>query len=226
MYVAVNAAVSVDGKLSTRRREQLRISGSDDFDRVDRIRAAADGIMVGVGTVLADDPHLTVDDEDRRVERLRSGRAGTPARVIADSSGRTPVDARIVDDAARTIVLVSAAAPEERCQELRASGAEVVVTGSDRVDLAAAIDQLGELGLDRLMVEGGGEIIFSLFEAGLVDELTVYVGSVVVGGSSAPTLVDGDGFVDEFPHLELTDVDRIDDGVLLSYEVGDTGTRD
>jgi 2,5-diamino-6-(5-phosphoribosylamino)pyrimidin-4(3H)-one reductase (EC 1.1.1.-) len=226
MYVAVNAAVSVDGKLSTRRREQLRISGSADFDRVDRIRAAADGIMLGVGTVLADDPHLTVEDEHRRVERLRNGRAGTPARVIADSSGRTPVDARIVDDAARTIILVSEAAPEERCQELRTVGAEIVVAGSERVDLAAAVTQLEPLGLDRLMVEGGGELIFSLFEAGLVDELTVYVGSVVVGGTSAPTLVDGDGFVDEFPQLELSDVEQIDDGVLLSYEVGDTAPQE
>ncbi|ERH04245.1 MAG: 2,5-diamino-6-hydroxy-4-(5-phosphoribosylamino)pyrimidine 1''-reductase, archaeal [Halorubrum sp. J07HR59] len=226
MHIAVNTAVSADGKLSTRRREQLRISGSEDFDRVDRLRAAADGIMVGVGTVLADDPHLTLSDEDRRVERLRNGRSGNPARVIADSSGRTPADARILDDEARTVVVTAETAPDDRHQTLEAAGADIIVAGSDRVDLAGAVDQLDTQGLDRLMVEGGGEIIFSLFEAGLVDELTVYVGSLVVGGDSAPTLADGEGFTEKFPHLELTDVDRVDDGVLLSYTVGETVTRE
>ncbi len=226
MHIAVNTAVSADGKLSTHRREQLRISGSEDFDRVDRLRAAADGILVGVGTVLADDPHLTLSDEDRRVERLRNGRSGNPARVIADSSGRTPADARILDDEARTVVLTAETVPDDRHHTLEAAGADVLVAGSDRVDLASAIDQLDTQGLDRLMVEGGGEIIFSLFEAGLVDELTVYVGSLVVGGDSAPTLADGTGFTEEFPHLELTDVDRVDDGVLLSYTVGETVGRE
>ncbi|QZP38565.1 2,5-diamino-6-(ribosylamino)-4(3H)-pyrimidinone 5'-phosphate reductase [Halobaculum magnesiiphilum] len=231
MYVHVNAAVSVDGKLSSRRREQVEISGADDFDRVDRVRAAADAVLVGVGTVLADDPHLTLDEEDRRVQRLRNGRPGNPARVVADSRARTPTDARILDDEATTYLLVSDAADPDRLDALRDAGAEVVATGGDdgggddgengddgRVDLRAAFDELEREGIERVMVEGGGEVIFSLFEAGLVDELTVYVGSLVIGGRGAPTLADGEGFVDDFPELDLTDVERLDDGVLLSYE--------
>jgi 2,5-diamino-6-(ribosylamino)-4(3H)-pyrimidinone 5'-phosphate reductase len=222
MEVVVNAAQSVDGKLSTRRREQVRISGPDDFDRVDRVRAAADAVMVGVGTVLADDPHLTLAEADRRTQRLRSGRPGNPARVVADSRGRTPLDARVLDDAATTYLLVSEAAPEERRAALRETGAELVVAGRERVDLAGALSTLADRGVGRLMVEGGGEVVFSLFEAGLVDELSVYVGSVVVGGRDAPTLVDGEGFVDpeSFPRLDLVGVDRLDDGVVLQYEVG------
>lgn len=221
MHVHVNAAVSADGKLSSRRREQIAISGPADFDRVDRIRAAADAVLVGVGTVLADDPHLTLDEEDRRVRRLQNGRSGNPARVVADSRARTPTDARILDDEAETYVLVSEAAPEADVADLRAAGAEVVTAGTERVDLSAAFDDLESSGVDRLMVEGGGEIIFSLFDANLADELTLFVGSLVVGGRDAPTLADGEGFVapDEFPELELTDVARIDDGVLLSYDV-------
>ena len=225
MYVHVNAAQSVDGKLSTRRREQVAISGADDFDRVDRIRAAADAVLVGVGTVLADDPRLTVKEEDRRVQRLRSGRPANPARVVADSRARTPPDAAVLSDEATTYVLVGDAAPADAVESLRETGAEVIIAGDQRVDLSAAFDRLAEAGVDRLLVEGGGELIFSLFEAALVDRLSVFVGSVVVGGREAPTLADGEGFVapESFPTLSLVEVERLDDGVLLAYEPSSAG---
>jgi 2,5-diamino-6-(ribosylamino)-4(3H)-pyrimidinone 5'-phosphate reductase len=219
MEVVVNAATSVDGKLSTRERRQVAISGPEDFDRVDRLRAAAAGVLVGVGTVLADDPSLTLDEEDRRVQRLRAGRPANPARVVADSRGRTPLDARILSDEATTYLLVSEATPADRREAFRDRGAVVLVAGEERVDLPAAFEKLEGEGVERLMVEGGGELIFSLFDAGLVDELSVYVGSIVVGGRDAPTLADGEGFVDDFPTLELVEIERLDDGVVLHYEV-------
>ncbi|WP_251342887.1 2,5-diamino-6-(ribosylamino)-4(3H)-pyrimidinone 5'-phosphate reductase [Haloplanus halophilus] len=217
MEVVVNAATSVDGKLSTRERRQVRISGEADFDRVDRLRASANAVLVGVGTVLADDPQLGVKSEDRRIERLRNGRPADPARVVADSRARTPPDATLLDDDADVYLLVSAAAPEERLAPLREAGATVVEAGEDRVDLAAALDELEREGVDRLLAEGGGELVFSLFEAGLVDELSVFVGSLVIGGREAPTLADGEGFVEAFPDLDLVGVNRVDDGVVLRY---------
>ena len=219
MHVVVNAAMSVDGKLASHRREQLAISGPEDFDRVDRIRAAADGVIVGVGTVVADDPHLTLDVTDRRVQRQRHGRPGNPARVVADSTARTPLDARILDDEATTYLLVSEQASEERRTKLADAGAEVIVVGDDRVDLAAGIDRLADEGIERLMIEGGGELIFSAFDAGLVDELSVFVGSQLIGGRDAPTLADGDGFTEEFPALTLDNIEQLDDGVVLKYTV-------
>ncbi|WP_435070257.1 2,5-diamino-6-(ribosylamino)-4(3H)-pyrimidinone 5'-phosphate reductase [Haloplanus sp. C73] len=219
MEVVVNAATSVDGKLSTRERRQVRISGDADFDRVDRLRAAADAVLVGVGTVLADDPHLGVKAEQRRVERLRNGRPANPARVVADSRARTPPDATCLNDDAETYLLVSAAASDDRLARLREAGATVIEAGNSRVDLPAAFDELAAAGVDRLLAEGGGELIYSLFEAGLVDELSVFVGSLVIGGRDAPTLADGEGFVEEFPALELVSVERVDDGVVLEYRV-------
>jgi len=223
MRVVVNVAASADGKLSTREREQVTISGHDDFDRVDELRAESDAVMVGVGTVLADDPSLTVDDPVRTAVREADDRALQPARVVADSAARTPTDARVLDDSARTYVLVSESAPPERIEALEAEGATAVVAGEDRVDLDAALSELASEGIYHLMVEGGGELIFSLFESGLVDELSVFVGPMVIGGRDAPTLADGEGFVGEFPALSLAGVEPIDDGVLLRWLVEDVG---
>jgi 2,5-diamino-6-(ribosylamino)-4(3H)-pyrimidinone 5'-phosphate reductase len=220
MRVVVNAATSVDGKLSTREREQVTISGPDDFERVDELRAESDAVMVGVGTVLSDDPSLTVEDPVRTAVREADDRQRQPARVVADSTARTPTDARVLDDAARTYVLVAESAPEERIEAIEAEGATVVVAGEGQVDLGVALTALAEEGIYHVMVEGGGELIFSLFEAGLVDELTVFVGPMVIGGRDAPTLADGEGFLEAFPELTLVGVERVDDGVLLRWLAG------
>jgi len=225
MHVLVNAAMSADGKLSTRRREQVDISGSADFDRVDRLRADSDAVMVGVGTVLADDPSLTVDDPVRTAIREADGEPMQPARVVADSRGRTPLDSRVLDDAAKTYLLASEAVPPERVEAFEDAGITVINAGEDRVDLQEAFVELEAEGVDQLMVEGGGELIASLFEAGLVDELSVYVGSTVIGGRDAPTLADGDGFTDDFPELALLGVERLDDGVLLQWIVENEDPR-
>jgi len=221
MHVVVNAAMSADGKLSTRRREQIAISGENDFDRVDRLRAESDAVMVGVGTVLADDPSLTLDDPERKRAREGRGESANPARVVADSRVRTPPDAGILDDEALTYLLVSEAAPTDFVEQMEDAGATVIATGEDRVDLVTALAKLEGDGIDQLMVEGGGEVIFSLFEHGLVDELSAFVGPTVIGGRDAPTLADGDGFVEEFPQLSLADVERLDGGVLLRWAVDD-----
>ena len=218
MYVSVNAATSADGKLSSRRREQIAISGDEDFARVDRLRAEADAVAVGVGTVLADDPSLVRHDESHRAS-LRGEDASPPARVVVDSTCRTPTDAAILAGTPETYVLTSEAAPDTRQVALEDAGGTLLVAGGERVDLPGAFDGLESAGIERLLVEGGGEVIFSLFEAGLVDELTVYVGATVIAGRDAPTLADGEGFVSEFPELALETVERLDSGVVLEWDV-------
>ena len=219
MRVVVNAAMSADGKLSTREREQIEISGPEDFERVDELRADSDAVMVGVGTVVADDPSLNVDDPDLQAQRRERGAPEQPARVVADSRIRTPPNAAILDETADSYLLVSDAAPADFVSQMEEHGATVISAGEDRVDLRAAFAELESEGLDQLMVEGGGELIASLFEEGLVDELSVFVGPTIIGGRDAPTLADGDGFVRDFPDLRLETVERLDGGVLLQYEV-------
>jgi 2,5-diamino-6-(ribosylamino)-4(3H)-pyrimidinone 5'-phosphate reductase len=220
MEVVVNAAMSADGKLSSRERTQIAISGPEDFDRVDALRADSDAVMVGVGTVLADDPSLTLDSEQRRADRRERGDPADPVRVVADSRLRTPADAQVLSGAAETVLLASADAPAERATQLNSPGTSVVRAGERRVALPEALDALAARGIEQVMVEGGGELIYSLFAAGLVDRLSVYVGSLVIGGRDAPTLADGEGFTAEFPELTLREVEHVDDGVLLAYTVG------
>lgn len=210
MEVHVNAAMSIDGKLSTRRREQVPISGPGDFDRVTELRREADGILVGVGTVLADDPQLGVDDKP-------PGATAHPTRIVVDSTGQTPLDARVLDATAPTVVLTSERLEGQRRDAYADAGAVVYTAGSDRVDLAAGLSTLTEHGIDSVLVEGGGEIIFSLVEAELVDVLSVYIGNTVIGGRDAPTLADGTGFVADFPTFRLDGVARLDDGVVLYW---------
>ncbi|WP_254862643.1 2,5-diamino-6-(ribosylamino)-4(3H)-pyrimidinone 5'-phosphate reductase [Halovivax gelatinilyticus] len=217
MHVIVNAAMSADGKLSTRERVQHAISGPDDFERVDRLRTECDAVVVGVGTVLADDPSLTVKSSTRRDERVETGQPANPARVVADSRARTPTDASVVNDDAETYLLVSENAPADRRAELASNDARLVTAGAERVDLLVAFAALQEAGLETVLVEGGGELIFSLFECGLVDELYTFVGPTVIGGRDAPTLADGDGFVDSFPELSLDRVEELDEGVLIRW---------
>ncbi len=224
MEVVVNAAISADGKLSSVHREQIPISGPEDFERVDALRASMDAVLVGIGTVLADDPHLTVKDADRRARREARDKPPNPARIVVDSNGRTPPEAAVLDGESKTFVLVGDTAPAARRDVLR-SHAELIRAGQDRVDLRRAFDGLAARGVESVLVEGGGEIIFSLFAAGLVDRLMTYVGPLLIGGREAPTLADGAGFdQDAFVDLTLTDIGQLDGGVLLSWDVDGTGS--
>lgn len=218
MHVHVNAAMSADGKLSTRERRQVEISGATDFARVDRLRGRVDAVMLGVGTVVADDPSLQRFDAETRAS-THGADAAPPARVVVDTRLRTPTDARILAGDPRTYILHGSTAGADRRGALEAAGATLVEAGSERVDLADGLERLDGLGIDRLLVEGGGEIIYSLFDRRLVDRLTVFLGPMVIGGRQAPTLADGDGFLEAFPRLSLEDVSRLDEGVLLEWQV-------
>lgn len=196
--------MSLDGKLSNHLREQVVISGEEDLERVDELRQEHDAIMVGVGTVQADDPSLTCNGDN-------------PVRVIMDSRARTPLDSSVLEGNASTIVAVGRNAPVERVEALIEAGADVLETSTERSDLHETIQYLEDLGLESILVEGGGDLNYTVVQEGFVDTLTLYIGSRVIGGSDAPTLVDGEGFTENYPEPTLVSVDRIDDGVLLEW---------
>jgi 2,5-diamino-6-(ribosylamino)-4(3H)-pyrimidinone 5'-phosphate reductase len=220
-YVVVNIAMSADGKISTRERRQVRISGAQDFQRVDRLKAGCDAIMVGIGTVLADDPSLTVKSEECLNYRRKQGWEDHPLRVVVDSSGSTPPQASFLHKGeGKRVVAVSGRANANKISVLEKK-ATILVAGKDEVDLGVLMDELGNRGVGRLMVEGGGTLIAGLMKEGLVNEIFTFIGNIIIGGKDAPTITDGEGFVkeSEFARLTLLEASRIDNGILLHWKV-------
>lgn len=220
-HVIVNLAMSADGKLSTRERRQVRISGSRDFSRVDTLKAGSDAIMVGIGTVLADDPSLTVKSPELIASRRARGLEDHPVRVVVDSHARIPLDASILRKGAGTrVVACCKNADAGRCRALSAL-AQVIPAGEEKVDLETLLSELYGMGIRRLMVEGGGRLIGSLFSLGFVDEYITFIGNIIIGGETAPTPADGPGFVTEetFPALTLFSLEKMDHGVLLHWMI-------
>lgn len=203
MKVVINGAMTVDGKIATATGDS-KISSKEDLVRVHKLRASVDAIVVGISTIMADDPRLTV--------RLAKGTS--PARVIVDSRGRTPVESNVLRTAAevRTIVAVTSQAPADKVAKIREAGAEVLVVREGRgynvavphgVDLKELFSSLKSMGMKKVLVEGGGELNWSLLRLGMVDELTVTIAPKIAGGRLATTIVEGDGF------------DRMSDGIRL-----------
>jgi len=215
-FVFINSAMSADGKISSVLREQVRISGPDDKARVDLLRAGSDAIMVGVGTVLADDPGLRLKSKELRLKRAGQGKTENPLRVVADSLARTPPDSSVLGPGC--LLAVSKSAPQDRLEVL-GKRCEIVICGEGRVSLQELLSHLCQRGVKRLMVEGGATLNWSMIECGLVDELHVYVGPMIIGGKEAPTLVDGTGYRCDFPRLKLLCAKKVDDGLLLKWSI-------
>jgi len=202
--VIVNVAMSADGKIALPDRSEVKISGEEDFKRVHELRDRVDAILVGIGTVLSDDPKLTV--KEKYVDEPNH-----PLKVVLDSRARIPEGAQLFEKGEWLIATT---------EDVDENG--WVRCGRDgRVDLGMLMKELVERDVEELLVEGGGEVIGSFFKNNLVDEMTVFVGSIVIGGRDSPTPVDGEGAhrVDEMVDLELISYESMDDGILLKYEV-------
>lgn len=217
----INVAMTADGKIDTFERRGAAISSQKDRERVDRLRADADAVMVGGHTLLDEDPRLTVRSADLRAEREARGLPPNPARVGVATRADLKPEADFLNAAPALIFLFTTTLTDsEQLERLRARGARVFVHEAPRVDLAMALQTLKQHGLNRLMVEGGGTLNFELLRLGLVDELTAYVAPLVFGGETAPTLAAGEGLSREAAiPLQLVGVEAWEDGgVLIHYK--------
>lgn len=209
-FVTVSYAQSLDGSIAAEQGVHLPISGPESYTMTHALRAGHEAILVGIGTVLADDPRLTV----RRVD------GNDPQPVIVDSRLRLPPTARIFDSPPFPWVMTTTPADAGRQRALEAAGARVIRLPADsngRIDLAAMLDTLGVLGVNSLMVEGGAEILTSVLTERLADFLIVTVAPRFVGGYHA--VRNGAGPIhDRLPQLRSVYTDRLGDDVILCGE--------
>lgn len=206
--VVVNCAMSADGKIALKTRKQTRISDEEDKKRVHRLRNASDAILVGVETVISDDPKLTVDR--KYVKRPRK-----PLRVVLDSTGRTPRNALVLNGASPTLIVTN-----DKCPK-RFPNAETIRCGKADVDLKRLMSVLEKKGVRTLLVEGGSKVIWSFLKSRIADEVNLFVGSMVIGGECSPTPAGGVGADTErdIVALRLCNARVLGSGVLLRYEV-------
>ena len=210
--VIINCAMSADGKIASPTRKQMRISCDEDIERMYRLRNECDAVLVGVGTILADDPKLTV--KEKYVKHLKQ-----PLRVVLDSKGRTPAHALVLNDVTKTLIIT--AKGKEKTYE--GSHIEVVGCKTDRngfIDVECVLDFLYRKGVRTLLVEGGGTVIWNFLKNKVVDDLYIFIGSFIIGGKDTPTVAEGEGIKsekDSIP-LRIVEVKRIGFGLLIHYQ--------
>jgi len=220
-FVFVNVAMTADGKIDTVQRRGSAISSPRDRERVDKLRAGADAVMVGGKTLLDEDPKLTVKSEELRVERIGRGLSPNPVKVGVVTQANIKEDSQFLNTGPADIVIFTTRRTSKRhLSRLMSRGVDVYVDDAEKVNLERALTTLKELGIDRLMVEGGGTLNFELMRLGLVDELTAFVAPMIFGGESAPTMAAGSGLERSAAiPLQLIEVEKWEDGcVLLKYQ--------
>ena len=211
-HVIINCAMSADGKIASPSGKQLRISNEEDIKRMYNLRNSCDAVLVGVETITSDNPRLTVKEEYVKNPK-------NPIRVILDTHCRTKVDALAVDSKAKTLIIANG-----ECDKNYAENVEVVQCGVDYdgyIDIKKMLELLYNYGIKKLMVEGGGTVIWNFLKQGVVDDLYVYIGPMIIGGKYTPSMADGEGITDENEviNLEIVKVTEMKPGLLVHYRL-------
>jgi diaminohydroxyphosphoribosylaminopyrimidine deaminase/5-amino-6-(5-phosphoribosylamino)uracil reductase len=211
-FVIFKSAMSLDGKVATQTGDSKWISNERSRRLVHEWRAAVDGICIGIGTALSDDPLLTARTE---------GVTRQPTRIVFDSEARLPHDSNLMRTAPEVplVIVASRAADRGRAEALRAAGAEVLVAagGTERERVIDALRKLGGLGFHSLMLEGGPRLAGSFLDASEVDEVRVFIAPLVIGGRGARVPFEGEGSASVSDAFEASavDVSMVDEDVLI-----------
>jgi 2,5-diamino-6-hydroxy-4-(5-phosphoribosylamino)pyrimidine 1'-reductase len=211
--VIVGGFMSLDGKIAPVNRVGrtfTKFMTARHHRMLHTIRSEVDAIIVGIETVITDDPSLTV----------REVKGRNPIRVVLDSNARTPLDSKVLSGEAATIIAVTRNAPKDRIESLTGK-AEVIESGQSRVCVKELLRKLRDRGVKKVLVEGGGETRWSFFKERVVDDFFVWVMPYIWGGRGAPTMVGGEGFVKtkDAVSLRLRDMRIVDRILILSFSV-------
>jgi len=208
-YIVINCAITADGKMAKPSGEQLKISSEEDMQRVYLLRNDSDAVLVGINTVLLDDPKLTV--KEKYVKN-----PSHPIRIVLDSNGKTPIDSLVVNKTAKTFIFTA-----KKINKKYSDNVELILCDTDKeglIDLKEMLNILSKKGIKKLMVEGGSRVIHSFLKHGLVDDFYVYIGPMFVGGDRGPSLA-GKEIYGNIIKLEIVNEEKIGEGLLVHYRL-------
>jgi len=209
-YVILSAAISIDGKIATRTGNS-KLSSTEDFVRLHKLRTKVDGILIGKNTVMKDNPLLTV----------RHTRGKNPVRIILDSKGEISIKSKILQTSNKvpTIIAVSKQITKSNLQKLNNFPVEIITTGEKSVNIKLLLKKLSEKKITTILVEGGGTVNWEFIKQNLFDELIITLSPFLIGGNNAISLIQGKGFdkISKSPKLRLKSIKRLKNHLVLNY---------
>ena len=210
IHVILSAAISIDGKISTRTNDS-KISSKEDIIRLHKLRSKVDAILIGKNTLLQDDPLLTV----------RHTKGKNPIRVILDSKGTIPITSRIIKTSSEipTIIVVSKKITDKNLLKLKKLPVEIIVSGENSVNLKLLMKKLSTKKIKTILVEGGGTVNWEFIKNNIFNELIVTLSPYLIGGNDSISFVEGKGFakITNSPKLKLKSIKRLKNYLVLNY---------
>ena len=210
MYVILSAAISIDGKISTRSNDS-KLSSQEDSIRLHKLRSKVDAILIGKNTLLQDDPLLTV----------RHTKGKNPTRIILDSKGTISKNSKIIktSDKIPTIIAVSKKISKMNLSKLKKLPVEIIISGENSVNLKLLMKKLSTKKIETILVEGGGTVNWEFIKNNIFDELIITLSPYLIGGNDATSLVEGKGFskIVNSPNLKLKSVKRLKNHLVINY---------
>lgn len=220
-FCILKTAMTLDGKIAASSGDSKWITNEESRRYVHKLRHRVSAIMVGIGTVIQDNPFLNT--------RLEEGESSDPIRIIVDTSAKIPLETNVLNikSAARTIIATTEMAKKEKIKELESKGAEVIITPlkDNKVDLNYLMKALGERKIDSVFLEGGSELNYSALEAGIIDKVNAFIAPKLIGGKNAKTPVGGLGkdLMKDAVILKAIDIHRFEDDIMIEGYIREEG---